>query len=127
MAAKSILIVDDDRAFLQALHVALTAAGYTVAAAADSRAALDYLAGQRHRFDVLITDVRMTGADGLQVLAQARQAFPNLAVIVVSAFGGPDIRAQAARLGAFAYLDKPFSKQQIVALIEQATQEAHHE
>jgi len=123
----TILLIDDDVEFLRALNIALTSAGYTVAAASNPGAAMDYVIGHKQPFDVLITDVQMLGIDGLRVLEMVKQAIPDIAVIVISAFGRPDIREQAARLGAFAYLDKPFDKPQIVALIERATQEAHHE
>ena len=117
----TILLIDDDVEFLRSLNFALTNDGYTVAAASNPGAAMDYVVGGHRRFDVLITDVQMLGIDGLRVLQLVKQSFPDIAVIVISAFGRTDIREQAARLGAFAYLDKPFSKQQIVALIEQAT------
>jgi DNA-binding NtrC family response regulator len=123
----TILILDDDVEFLRALNIALTSEGYTVMGAGNPGAAMDYVLQRRQRFDVLITDVQMLVIDGLKVLAMVKQSFPDIAVIVISAFGRPDIREQAAQLGAFAYLDKPFNKQQIVALIEQATKEAHHE
>jgi DNA-binding NtrC family response regulator len=128
MPGKSaILILDDDIEFLRALHFALSSEGYTVAGASNPGAAMQYVVGGRQRFDVLITDVQMLGIDGLRVLELVKQAFPDIAVIVVSAFGRPDIREQATRRGAFAYLDKPFDKQQIIAVIEQATQEASHD
>jgi DNA-binding NtrC family response regulator len=123
----AILILDDDIEFLRALHFALSSEGYTVAGASNPGAAMQYVVGGRQRFDVLITDVQMLGIDGLRVLELVKQAFPDIAVIVVSAFGRPDIREQATRRGAFAYLDKPFDKQQIIAVIEQATQEASHD
>jgi DNA-binding NtrC family response regulator len=123
----AILLIDDDVEFLRALNFTLTTDGYTVAAASNPGAAMDYVVKQRQRFDVLITDVQMLGIDGLRVLQIVKEAFPGIPVIVVSAFGRPDIREQATALGAFAFLDKPFAKQQIVALIEQATQPARKE
>ncbi len=123
----AILILDDDTEFLRALHFALSSEGYTVAGASNPGAAMQYVVGGRQRFDVLITDVQMLGIDGLRVLELVKQAFPDIAVIVISAFGRPDIREQAAHRGAFAYLDKPFDKKQIVALIERATQERSHD
>lgn len=123
----TILLIDDDVEFLRALNIALTTHGYTVVGAGDPGAAMDYVLQRQQRFDVVITDVQMSGVDGLHVLAMIRQSFPGIPVIVISAFGRPTIGEEAAQLGAFAYLDKPFDKQQIVALIEQATQEAHHE
>jgi DNA-binding NtrC family response regulator len=119
----TILLIDDDVEFLRALNFALSGDGYAVAGASNPRAAMDYVIEGRQRFDVLITDVQMFGLDGLQVLEKVKQAYPGIAVIVISAFGRPDIREEAARRGAFAYLDKPFEKQQIVALIERATRE----
>lgn len=123
----TVLLIDDDVEFLRALNFTLSSDGYTVAGASNPGAAMDYVIGGRQRFDVLITDVQMLGLDGLRVLDMVKQAFPDIAVIVMSAFGRPDIREQAARRGAIGYLDKPFTKQQIVALIEQATQEVRHD
>ena len=85
----TILLLDDDVEFLRALNIALTSDGYTVVGAGDPCAAMDYVLERKQRFDVLITDVQMLGVDGLKVLAMVKQASPDIAVIVISAFAGP--------------------------------------
>jgi two-component system nitrogen regulation response regulator GlnG len=127
----TILVVDDDRAFLLALHTTLSRQGYAVLSATNAGAAVDYITNGRQRFDVIVTDLNMPGIDGVRLLRLIKKSFPDVPVIVVTAFGELDSYAEAIGHGAFAYLNKPIDKQSFVGVIEQAlqhaTQEAHHD
>jgi FixJ family two-component response regulator len=77
------------------------------------------LADSEKRFDVVITDLRMPMFSGRGVLALA-SALPELPVIIVTAFGGPDVETQALRLGAFAFLEKPVAAAQLIEVVKHA-------
>ena len=77
------------------------------------------LADSEKRFDVVITDLRMPMFSGRGVLALA-SALPELPVIIITAFGGPDVEAQALRLGAFAFLEKPVAAPQLIDVVKRA-------
>ena len=76
---------------------------------------------ETHRPDVVLLDVDLPGIDGLRILDMVRRRWPMLPVIVMTAFGGADTRALAGRLGATAYLDKPFRMTDLVAELSRVT------
>ena len=98
---KSVLVVDDDPGMLRAMSKVLAGEGMQVTGVSDPVAVVKKLADSEKRFDVVITDLRMPMFSGRGVLALA-SALPELPVIIITAFGGPDVEAQALRLGAFA-------------------------
>lgn len=105
---KRILLADDDAEMRRLLASVLKSAGYRVEEAGDGddlRARLRALEGQ---FDLLVTDVQMPGWTGLQALEWTKRHNPDVEVILITAFGDPDLHARAAALGARAVLDKPF-------------------
>ncbi len=103
--AHAVLLVDDERFARTVYADYLRAAGYDVEVAADAEAALAIL-GQR-RFDVLLTDVILPGSTGLDLLASAKQADPNLEVVVITALDKVDPAVRAMKSGASDYLVKP--------------------
>src|SRR5438445_13842952 len=84
MANPTILLVDDDVAVLAALSNLLSQFGYVVAGASNSQAAMDYVAGARNRFDMIITDLAMPGINGMEFLALAKKTFPDVPVIIIT-------------------------------------------
>jgi DNA-binding NtrC family response regulator len=123
----TILLVDDDVEFLRALNFALTRAGYTVVGATNPGAAMDYVVCDQHRFDLVITDLQMAGLNGLRVLQLLQQSFPGIPVIIVTGFGQLDSFAEAMRLGAVAYLNKPLDKDRFIGVVEQTLADAQKE
>ncbi|WAS91053.1 sigma-54-dependent transcriptional regulator [Nannocystis punicea] len=117
-----ILLVDDDLDMLEALTDGLTEKGFEVAAARSAEAALVHLA--EASFDVMVTDLRMTGADGLTLLAQARALDPQLPVIVMTAYSALDTAIEAVRRGAFHYLAKPFRVDELLIFVRRAFEDA---
>src|SRR5881392_4276864 len=113
---KSVLVVDDDPGMLRAMTKVLASEGMQVTGVSDPVAVVKKLADSEKRFDVVITDLRMPMFSGRGVLALA-SALPD---IIITAFGGPDVEAQALRLGAFAFLEKPVAAAQLIEVVKRA-------
>jgi len=106
-----VLIVDDEMAMRLALKGLLAREGYEVETADSGESAMRVI--EPERFHVVITDLSMRGASGMDVLAHARQVDPDLGVIMITAFGSVKIAVQAMKLGAFDYLPKPFDNDEV--------------
>jgi CheY-like chemotaxis protein len=117
---KSILIVDDDISLGEVLQQALshTPYHYDVRLARDADEALAHIS--RRDFDLIITDIKMAGFSGLQLLEALRHVAPDTCTIVMTAFGSPQIQERAQTLGAFGYLTKPFTIHEFRNLINRA-------
>jgi DNA-binding NtrC family response regulator len=115
---KSILIIDDDAGMRRALDKVLTGEGAVVTCANCVGGGVAILIGRQTGIDLVITDLRMPPASGLGALQAIRQFLPALPVIVLTAFGTPDIRAECLRLGASAFLEKPLDTPQLLNIIE---------
>ncbi|MFN9278013.1 MAG: sigma-54-dependent transcriptional regulator [Planctomycetota bacterium] len=111
-----ILLVEDEATIAVTLTDDLEAAGYEVKHVADGKAAISEL-GQTS-YDVVITDVRLPGADGMQVLQAAKRARPDTEVLVMTAFATVEHAVEAMRLGADDYIPKPFLNEQVLERIQ---------
>ena len=116
---KSVLVVDDDPGMLRAMSKVLAGEGMQVTGVSDPVAVVKKLADSEKRFDLIITDLRMPMFSGRGVLALT-SALPELPVIIITAFGGPDVETQALRLGAFAFLEKPVAATQLIEVVKHA-------
>ena len=116
---KSVLVVDDDLGMLRAMTKVLASEGMEVTGVSDPMVVVKKLADSEKRFDLVITDLRMPMFSGRGVLALA-SALPELPVIIITAFGGPDVQAQALRLGAFGFLEKPVAAAQLIDVVKRA-------
>ncbi len=116
---KRILVVDDNREFLQNVTDILELRDYEVAGAEDGPAALE-LAG-RDQFDLVLLDVKMPVMDGLEVFRRLREIAPGTPVIMATAFAVEELIRDALREGAFGALNKPLDFDRLFELIEQAT------
>jgi two-component system response regulator HydG len=113
-----ILIVDDKLELADTLADGLVDRAYDARAVGASRDALaEVRAG---RVDLLITDLRMPGLDGLALLEAARAQVPDLPVIVMTAYGAVDSAIESIRKGAFHYLTKPFKLEELLVFVERA-------
>ena len=121
--AARVWVVDDDRAVRFVLAAALRDAGYRVQAFDSARAALDGLLSEAAP-DLVFTDVRMPGLDGLKFLDALKAQHPQLPVIVMSAYTDIASTAGAFRGGAHEFLSKPFDLDDAVALAERALPQA---
>src|SRR5438046_10326474 len=116
---KSVLVVDDDPGMLRAMSKVLAGEGMQVTGVSDPVAVAKKLADSEKRVDVVITDLRMPMFSGRGVLALA-SALSELPVIIITAFGGPDVEAQVLCLGAFAFLEKPVAAAQLIEVVKRA-------
>lgn len=118
-----VLLAEDDRELRKILALALRREGYEVAEARDGNHLRSYLGAllyNKHHadpVDLIITDVRMPGPSGVEMLEWLREVVWSIPVIVVTAFGDPVLHAEARRLGALAVLDKPFDVNELLALV----------
>ncbi len=110
-----ILVIDDDAVACEFLQEALSRAGYEVEAFTSAKEALH---GDLAVFDLLMSDIRMPGIDGLQFLRQVHAKWPELPVILMTAYGSLETTMEALRLGAWDYISKPFSPDQIRAMVK---------
>ena len=116
MRAPRILLVEDDDSLREILTINLEDHGYEVDQACDGAQALRLYDPRRH--DALITDVRMPGLSGLELLERIRGQDPEALVIVLTAFGGSKGALKAIRLGAFHYVEKPVNTRALIEELE---------
>jgi NtrC-family two-component system response regulator AlgB len=114
-----ILIVDDEKNIRTHLATFLESCHYQVRTAESAQQALIQLAGDE-AFDLVLTDYRMAGVNGVELLEQARRQTPDVAVILMTAYATIENAVEAMKAGAFDYLPKPFSLQQVQHVVERA-------
>lgn len=113
-----ILVVDDEQAVRDLLAKTLTMADYDVDAAPDGASAIDRL--RAVEYDLLITDLKMPGMDGLSVIREARRTAPDLPVIIITGYSTEASAIEAINLGVAGYLTKPFRLPRILAATARA-------
>ncbi|HTY80080.1 MAG TPA: sigma-54 dependent transcriptional regulator [Candidatus Bathyarchaeia archaeon] len=113
-----LLLVDDDEVFLRPLHRTLEIAGYEVLPVQSGEEALETL--KREDVDVVLTDRRLPGLDGVTLVRQLKADHPDLAVVVMTAYGTIESAVEAMRLGAEDYLVKPFEVAELLLVIRRA-------
>jgi len=106
-----VLIVDDDKSFLAYVAQFLTQRGYVVHTLESAEQLLSRLAGGDAP-SVILLDILFPGANGLEILAQLRKAYPAIPIIILSGVGHTKSVVEAIRMGAFDYLTKPFEEQE---------------
>ena len=111
-----VLLAEDDRQMRSLLASALRSEGYTVTECHDGDQVVDRIVTPSHEvdFDLIISDVRMPGHTGLEVLDAGRQLAGFPPMILITAFGSDSLHARAQRLGAIAVFDKPFDIDDLV-------------
>lgn len=123
MTKTRILIVDDDDNVRWVLQTHLEDAGYEVTSADDGQAALASI--QEYRPALVLTDLKMTGMSGLELLKQIRTEDPDLPVIVITAFGTIQSAVEAVKAGAYDYLTKPIDYDDLLLGIRRALEHTH--
>ncbi len=113
-----ILIADDHDALRRGLARGLTEAGHEIEEASNGNAAIERL--HESYFDVVLSDLKMGGSDGLDVLRTTRAMHPTTAVILMTAFGSVNTAVEAMKSGAFDYVQKPFEIEEMEVKIEKA-------
>jgi DNA-binding NtrC family response regulator len=118
MAGEKILIVDDEKSMCQFLSIMLRKEGYQITAAQNGTKALDHFKGSK--FDLVITDIRMAGMDGIELLAELKKIDQSVPVIIMTAYASQKSAIEAVNHGAFHYLIKQAKNEEIRAVVRNA-------
>jgi two-component system response regulator PilR (NtrC family) len=113
-----ILVVDDERSMREFLEILLSKEGWQVRSADTKAAALDRV--NEHVPDVVITDLKLKGQSGLDLLKDLKERFPEVEVVVITAFATNETAVQALQLGAYDYVTKPFQVDELRVVIQRA-------
>lgn len=113
-----VLVVDDEASIRDMLSKALALAHYDVETVADGRAAIERL--RAAPYDLLVTDLRMPGVDGLMVIREARRLRADLPVIIITGYSTESTAIEAIDLGVSGYLTKPFGVPKVLAVVARA-------
>ena len=119
MTAPRVLVVDDKDNIVKLL-VRVLSPEFTVETAADGTRALALIA--QSEFDVVVSDIRMPGADGMSVLAETRRLHPDTEVVLMTAFGTIEAAVEAMKQGAYDYLQKPFEPDEALLVVRRAAE-----
>lgn len=111
-----ILIVDDDEGVRENLAELFESFGFEVRTAANAPEAMERL--EEEPADILLTDFRMPGPNGVELIETSRRTYPGLRAILMTAFGDSFTEIESVRRGAIGYLNKPFEADEIVTLVE---------
>src|SRR5687767_542080 len=118
MSRKNILVVDDEKSQREILEMILVDEGYDVTTAASGEAAVKF--AKEKRFDLALTDLKMTGMDGIELLQHLLAFDSSIIVILLTAHGSIDSAKEALRRGAFDYLQKPYDRDALLQTINRA-------
>jgi len=121
---RRILIVEDEAtlAFFLAHSLMSEAEDYEVLTSQDAETAMARM--EEKPFDVLISDIVLPRMDGLSLLRQTRKKWPETKIILMTAYGSPEIKNRASQMGAFAYIEKPFVYDKMRDLVLRALEES---
>jgi two-component system response regulator HydG len=119
---RTLLVADDDPGLRESLQRTLTRAGYNVVLATDGRAALDQVQEQiqRGRLDLILSDLKMPGLTGVELLRAAKALAPDVDVILLTAFGTIEEAVGAMKDGAYDFITKPFRGEQLLKVVGKA-------
>ena len=116
MIGKRILVVDDEENLRRVTQLKLQQAGYEALTASDASQALEVLS--KHPQDLVLTDLKMPGMSGIDLLRKVKEEYPEVIVVVVTAYGTIESAVEAMRLGAYDYIIKPFDLSELLEKIE---------
>lgn len=115
---RRVVVIEDEQAFLHTVQRSLELAGFWVLPCSSAEAAVEVLAAGP--VSVVLTDLRLPGADGLSVLDRVKAVDPELPVVLMTGHGDIPTAIQAIRAGAYEFLEKPFSRERLLAVITRA-------
>ncbi len=113
-----ILLIDDEPRMLSLLNSLLKAEGYEVSSVQDGSKVPDLIVNEA--FDLMITDIRMTPIDGMELLKIAKDKKPGMPVIILTAYGSVETAIEAMKIGTFDYVTKPFKMDELLITIQRA-------
>lgn len=114
-----ILVVDDEQSVLSIMCTLLQSEGHEVVPALGGNVAMS-LIDEGEEFDLMISDIRMTPVNGMQLLEVMADRFPHTSVIMLTAYGQVDTAIRAMELGAFDYIKKPFMVDHLLGVVDRA-------
>ena len=114
----TLLIADDEKGYRDVLKVIFEDLGHSVHAVTDGRSALAHL--KRQPCDIVISDVRMPDMDGIEFLRAAREFYPDIGIVMMTAFGTIDTAREAFKLGAYDFVTKPFNNEELRTIVDRA-------
>ena len=118
MKTQSLLVVDDDAAMRQMLASLFREKGYPVCEATSADDALEQ--AREREFDAVLSDIKMAGKTGIEMVGELRRIRPETPVVLMTAFGSIDSAVEAMRAGAFDYITKPFEPDAVLLTVERA-------
>ena len=119
--SRKVLVVDDDAVVGHSINRVLTGQGYQVRETASGTEALEALGHQR--YDMVFTDIRMPGMDGLDMASRMKKSYPEMPVVVITGYGTEASEKQAKDLGVAGFLRKPLSPDTIIENAERVLRE----
>ena len=119
----TILVVDDEKNYLLVMETLLAGAGYEVLTIDSGEAALELT--RRNDLDLIITDMKMPRMSGIELMEQLKQVYPDLPVIMMTAYGTVEKAVEAMKKGAFDYILKPFKNEELLLTIAKALDLRH--
>ena len=119
-----VLVVDDDPGMRDGMAMSLKRSGFFAEQARGGEEALRMV--RPGAYDAVVTDLRMPGMDGLQLTARLKAVDPGLPVLLITAFGSLESAREAMRLGAFDFLSKPFSPEELITALNKALKAESH-
>ena len=120
-----ILIVDDEKSILDLLSMVFKKEGYVIYTALSSQKALEIL--DEHDIDLVITDIRMPGMSGLDLLFHIKENYPDIPIIMITAYGSTREAVRALKAGALDYITKPFDIDELKIVVRNALHKRHLE
>src|SRR3990172_6038854 len=118
MARKNILVVDDEKPQREIYETILSDAGYDVATASSGEGVMKFI--NERRFDLILTDLKMTGMSGIELLQHVNTLDPSMSVILITGHGTVDSAKEALRSGAFDFLEKPVDREPLLEAVVRA-------
>ncbi|NOY78761.1 MAG: response regulator [Calditrichaeota bacterium] len=114
-----ILLIEDEKLLLWSLKRSLTREGFEVIAEDSGEKAFAWLS--KYTFDWVITDFRLPGLNGLEVLREVKQCQPNVKTMLISAFGSPELRKSMEADGILCFLPKPFNIDELIKILRETS------
>jgi DNA-binding NtrC family response regulator len=116
----NILIVDDEQTILSILTTLLRMEGHEITPALGGKVAMKLLEENEAAYDLMISDIRMPEVDGMKLLEYVHENYPEMIVIMLTAYGQVETAIRAMELGAFDYIKKPFKADHLTSTVEKA-------
>jgi two-component system response regulator PilR (NtrC family) len=123
MAQQKILVVDDEKSMCEFLEIMLKKDGYEVTSTTSGEEALELL--DKNLYSMVLTDVKMPGVNGFEVLRKSKEVSPDTVVIMITAYGSPEGAVTAIKEGAYDYITKPFRVEEVKLTIKKSLERSN--